>query len=126
MKNLRILHSWKTWFKAGSTTLVLALMLCIALPWGAFADSLDDARAAGLLGERHDGYVDTVAPNPTPAIQKLKDDINAQRRKVYEQLAAQKGVPAEEVGALAAEKTISQRLKPGWYYLNSSGQWVKK
>jgi uncharacterized protein len=30
------------------------------------------------------------------------------------------------VGALAAEKTISQRLKPGMYYMNSSGQWVQK
>ena len=41
-------------------------------------------------------------------------------------LAGEKGVPVEEVGALAAEKTISQKLKPGMYYMNSSGQWVQK
>ncbi|HEY4165104.1 MAG TPA: YdbL family protein [Dongiaceae bacterium] len=104
----------------------MALVLCTALPWNAFADSLDAARAAGLVGERPDGYVDFVTPNPTPDLQNLVNSINAQRRKVYEQLAGEKGVPAEEVGALAAEKTISQRLKPGWYYLSSSGQWVKK
>ena len=70
--------------------------------------------------------MDSVAPNPSPAIQQLISDINAQRRKFYEQLAGQKGVPAEEIGALAAEKTIAQKLKPGMYYMNSAGQWVQK
>ena len=127
MTNLRPPRSWKTWLKTSPIAVLLTvLMLCVAWPGGAFADSLDDARAAGLVGERPDGYVDYVTPNPTPDLRKLVDSINAQRRKVYEQLAGEKGVPAEEVGALAAEKTISPRLKPGWYYLNSSGQWVKK
>jgi uncharacterized protein YdbL (DUF1318 family) len=122
MTHLRLHRSSKTWLR----TALAALVLCAILPWSAFADSLDDARAAGLVGERPDGYVDYVTPNPTPDLRNLVDSINAQRRKVYEKLAGEKGVPAEEVGALAAEKTISQRLKPGWYYLNSSGQWVKK
>lgn len=120
-------RSWKTWFKTGPKTLILiASVLCVALPLSAFADALDDARAAGLVGERPDGYVDYVTPNPTPDLHNLVDGINAKRRQFYEKLAGEKGVPTEEVGALAAEKTISQRLKPGWYYLNSSGQWVKK
>jgi len=107
-------------------TALAALLLCLMLPTAAFADALDDARAAGLLGERPDGYVDIVTANPTPDLVQLKDSINAQRRKIYQQLAGEKGVPAEEVGALAAEKTIAQRLKPGMYYMNSSGQWVQK
>ncbi|HVY98170.1 MAG TPA: YdbL family protein [Dongiaceae bacterium] len=118
MSKLSFLLSVKTWLAA----LAFALML----PLAAQADSLDSARAAGLVGERPDGYVDYVTPNPSPDIQKLVNDINAQRRKVYEQLAGQKGVPVEEVGALAAEKTIAQKLQPGWYYMNSSGQWVQK
>ena len=123
MTQIRIPHSWTSWLKTG----LVALLVCLALPLGAArADGLDDARAAGLLGERPDGYVDVVTPNPTPDLLKLKDEINAQRRKVYLQLAGEKGVPVEEVGALAAEKTISQRLQPGWYYLDASGQWVKK
>jgi uncharacterized protein YdbL (DUF1318 family) len=122
MTHLRPHRFPKTWLR----TVLAALVLCTILPWSAFADSLDDARAAGLVGERPDGYVDFVTPNPTPDLRNLVDSINAQRRKIYEKLAGEKGVPAEEVGALAAEKTISQRLKPGWYYLNSSGQWVKK
>lgn len=107
--------------------LVAALMLAIALPAvSALADPLDDARAAGILGERPDGYVDVVSGNATPDILKLKNDINAQRRAVYEQLAAQKGVPIEQIGAIAAEKTINEKLQPGWYYMDASGQWHQK
>lgn len=119
----QISHSPMTWLRAAIAVLLVCLMLPIA---GAHADALDDARAAGLLGERPDGYVDSVTPNPTPDIAALKEQINAQRRKIYQQLAGEKGVPVEEVGALAAEKTISQKLKPGMYYLNSAGQWVQK
>src|SRR3954462_14412325 len=112
-----------TWFRTAIAVLVLSLVL----PFGsAHADALDAARAAGLLGERPDGYVDAVTPNPSAEVMSLKEQINAQRRKVYQQLAGEKGVPVEEVAALAAEKTIAQKLKPGMYYLDSSGQWVQK
>jgi uncharacterized protein len=110
-----------SWLRAAFAVLALCLMASIA-----HADSLDDARAAGLLGERPDGYVDIVAASAPPEIQALKEQINAERRKFYQKLAGEKGVPVEEVAALAAEKTISQRLKPGMYYMNSSGQWVQK
>jgi uncharacterized protein YdbL (DUF1318 family) len=119
----RIPNSLITGLRAAAAVLVLALTLSASI---AHADALDDARAAGLLGERPDGYVDTVAPNPSADIVNLKQQINAQRLKIYQQLAGEKGVPVEEVGALAAEKTISQKLKPGMFYLNSSGQWVQK
>jgi len=118
MRKLSILRSAKTW--------LAVLIFAMILPIAAHADALDDARAAGLVGERPDGYVAAVNPSPTADVQKLVDDINAQRRKIYEQLAGEKGVPAEEIGALAAEKTISQKLKPGMYYMNSAGQWVQK
>jgi uncharacterized protein YdbL (DUF1318 family) len=117
----QIPHSFMTWLRAAAAVLCLALTASIA-----HADALDDARAKGLLGERPDGYVDVVNPNAGADIVSLKEQINAQRRKIYQQLAGEKGVPVEEVGALAAEKTISQKLKPGMYYMNSSGQWVQK
>lgn len=108
-------------------SLFAALMLAITLPMAsALADPLDDARAAGILGERPDGYVDVVSGNPTAEIRQLMTDINTQRRAVYEQLAAQKGVPIEQIGAIAAEKTINEKLQPGWYYMNASGQWQQK
>lgn len=117
----QISPSFMTWLRAAAAVLCLMLTATVAQ-----ADALDDARAAGLLGERPDGYVDVVNPNASADILALKEQINAQRRKIYQQLAGEKGVPAEEVGALAAEKTIAQKLKPGMYYMNSSGQWVQK
>src|SRR3569832_1093977 len=93
-----------SWLRAAFAVLALGLMASVA-----HADALDDARASGQLGERPDGYVDVVNPNAGPDIVSLKEQSNAQRRKIYQQLAGEKGVPVEEVGALAAEKTISQK-----------------
>jgi hypothetical protein len=130
MRKLPFLSVAKTWSIAKTWSVVKAglavLAFAVLLPIAAHADALDDARAAGLIGERPDGYVAAVSQNPAPDIQQLCDTINTQRRKVYDQLAAEKGVPVQEVAALAAEKTIGQRLKPGWIYMNNAGQWVKK
>jgi uncharacterized protein YdbL (DUF1318 family) len=123
MTDMRISKFFKHGFRAAFAALLLSLALPIAT---AHADPLDDARAAGLVGERPDGYVDLVQGNAPGNIQQLVTEINAQRRKVYQQLAGEKGVPVEEVAALAAEKTISQKLKPGMFYMNSGGQWVQK
>ncbi len=105
-------------------SLLMALAMVFAAP--AMADSLDDARAAGLVGERPDGLLGLVNPNAPTSVKSLVQSINAQRLQKYQQIAGEKGVPAEQVGAIVGEKTISERLKPGWYYMNASGQWVRK
>jgi len=115
--------------KIPSTSLVTkslaVIALCLMLAGTAHADALNDARAAGLVGERPDGYVDSVAPNPTPEIRELIDQVNAIRRSDFQRIGGEKGVPAEEVGALVAEETV-KKLRPGMYYMDNSGQWVQK
>lgn len=103
--------------------MLAVLMLAIAAP--AFADALDDARAAGLIGERPDGLVGAVNPNAPANIQSLVQSTNAKRLAKYQQIGNEKGVPPEQVGALAAEKIIGN-LKPGWYYMDASGNWVQR
>ena len=103
--------------------LLMAVAMVFAAP--AMADSLDDARAAGLVGERPDGLVAPVSPSAPSNIQSLVQAVNAQRMEKYQQISAQKGVPVEQVGAITAEKIIG-KLKPGWYYMDSSGNWVQK
>ena len=103
--------------------LLMALAMTFAAP--AMADSLDDARAAGLVGERPDGLVASVSPSAPADIQSLVQSVNAQRMEKYQQIATQKGVPVEQIGAIAGEKIIG-KLKPGFYYMDSSGNWVKK
>ena len=101
----------------------LAALVMLALP--ALAETLDGARAKGLVGERPDGYVGAVG-TPSPDIQALITSINAQRRSKYQDIAKQKGVPVEQIGALTAEKIVQENLQPGWYYMDGSGNWVKK
>lgn len=108
-----------------SRWILAALAAAILLAAPAWAETLDGARAKGLVGERPDGYVGAVV-TPTPDIQTLIANINAQRRAKYEGIAKQKGVPVEQIGALTAEKVIRENLQPGWYYMDSSGNWIKK
>jgi uncharacterized protein len=103
--------------------LLMALAMIFAAP--AMADSLDSARAAGLVGERPDGLVGPVSSNAPADVLSLIQQVNAKRMEKYQQIANQKGVPVEQVGAISGEKIIA-KLKPGWYYMNASGQWVKK
>ena len=103
--------------------LLLALAMMFSAP--AMADALDDARAAGVVGERPDGLVSPVDPSAPANIQSLVQSVNAQRLEKYQQTSAQKGVPVEQVGAIAGEKIIS-KLKPGYKYMDASGNWVTK
>ena len=103
--------------------LMAALMLLVAVP--AMADALDDARAAGVIGERPDGLIGLVDPNAPANVKSLVQAKNAERMQKYESISGQKGVPAEQVGAIAGEKIINA-LQPGWYYMDASGNWVQK
>ncbi len=103
--------------------LLMALAMVFSAP--AMADALDDARAAGLVGERPDGLVAPVSASAPANVLSLVQSVNAQRMEKYQQISAEKGVPVEQVGAIAGEKIIS-KLKSGFYYMDSSGNWVTK
>jgi uncharacterized protein len=103
--------------------LMAALMLLIAVP--AMADALDDARAAGLVGERPDGLLGLVDQNAPANVKSLVQAKNAERLQKYQEISGQKGVPAEQVGAITGEKIIG-RLPAGWFYMDAGGNWVQK
>ena len=103
----------------------LALALMIANAAGALSGPLDDAKAAGLIGERPDGYVAAVEPNPSPDIAALVEQINAKRRDAYAKIAAEDGVPLEQVAALTAEK-IRAQAPAGQYFMTPGGSWAPK
>jgi uncharacterized protein YdbL (DUF1318 family) len=111
-----------------------SLLIALSLSLGAAAlgaapaaaDPLDDARAAGQIGERPDGYVAVVDASAPANIKSLADSINRQRREAYQKIANQKGVPIEQIGALTAEKIINENLRPGMFYMDASGAWKQK
>lgn len=103
--------------------LVTVLLTVMAIP--AFAASLDDAKAQGLVGERIDGYVGAVASNPSGEISSLVSSINAARKAEYAKIAAKNGQPVSVVEKLAAAKLI-ERLGAGQYYTDKGGNWIRK
>ena len=114
-------HTIKSVFIALVTSMVIA-----ASPSLAQASPLDDARSAGYVGERPDGYVGIIDPSAPSDVKALVDKVNAQRRSKYEELAAEQSVPVEQVGAVTAEKIIGEMLQPGWYYMDAAGNWVQR
>ena len=116
----RMLTPWKQILAAG---VAFAILMGMTAP--VWAAPLDDAKAAGLVGERPDGYLAAVQPNPPPDIAALVKEVNAKRRAAYEDIAAKENVPVDQVGAVTAEK-IMQQAPAGEYFLNPDGSWTKK
>lgn len=114
-------------FKPAAGIVFLALLLLSALSFTpAVAASLDEAKAAGYLGERPDGYVGVVRQDAPQWARQLVDQINAQRREAYAELAGRTpGATVREVGIIAGRKLI-ERAPPGHFVMNELGQWEEK
>ncbi len=113
------------------TKLLAAFRVSLALGLGgagfggtALAGPLGDAKAAGWLGERSDGYLGVVSEAPVSAAA-LAADINAKRRAKYQGIAAANGTSLAAVEMLVGEKLIA-RAKPGEIVMNANGQWVRR
>ncbi len=111
-------------FSKALRVLVVAVAMLIAAPPGAFADELDDAKAAGLVGETWRGYLAPVNA-PTPEVTALVERINAARRQRYEEIARDTGASREDVELLTAQRVIDQAAS-GTYILDQSNNWRQK
>lgn len=110
--------------KALFASLFLALAL-LAAPAPAAADALDDAKAAGWLGERQDGYLGPVRAQIPPDVLALMNDINAKRRERYRAIAQKNGTSVEAVQTVAGQ-TVIQKMPAGQFYQDASGAWIQK
>ena len=112
-----------------SRTLKSCALLCFAfLLLGAPAISaatLDDAKAAGQVGEAPDGYVHLVNDGAPADVKALVKDINAKRKAKYESIAKKRGVPVEAVATQAGAKLI-ERTPAGQYVMDDHSNWKKK
>ena len=103
---------------------VLALL---AIGWcgPVWAESLDEAKIQGLVGEQANGYLGSVKPNAPAEIKSLIADINQKRKSEYQAIAQRNKTELQAVEALAA-KTAIERTPPGQYVRLPSGEWVRK
>lgn len=105
--------------------LMLVVLLGLGHAGQALALTLDEAKTQGLVGERPDGYVAAVAPQPTDEVKALVTSTNDGRRKVYAELAQRNGITVEAVGILSGEK-LQGAAPAGQYILQPNGQWQRK
>lgn len=111
---------------------VAAVVGTLTLAGAAIADpatakaTVDAAKAQGIVGEKSDGYLGFVTGNADAAVRAAVAEINAGRQQLYAQAAAKNGVSPAAAGASAFNTVVQTRLKPGEYYQNASGAWVKK
>lgn len=105
-------------------TALLALSLAL-FAGSVYALTLDEAKSQGLVGEKVDGYIAAVVPNPSAEVQALITSTNDGRRQVYADLAQRNGITVEAVGIVSAEK-LREKAASGEYVQSPNGQWVRK
>jgi uncharacterized protein YdbL (DUF1318 family) len=95
-----------------------------AVPAAAQSPAVDAARAAGIVGERYDGYMGVAAP-ASAAVRSQVARINIQRRSLYSRLAASKGVSPQDVGITAGCQLLAH-VGIGEVYLWANGAWRRR
>lgn len=104
--------------------LIWALLLALlSLPVA--AQSLDQAKSQGLVGEQLNGYVGLVTSSPSSALQNMINEINEQRRALYQRSANDASVSLE-VFEIRAGQRLQERANSGEYIQDANGQWRRK
>ena len=107
-------------------TLATAVLLAgIAVPFTAWAQSLGEAKAAGTVGERIDGFVGLVSQGAPASTRALVERVNSKRRKHYAEIAAKTGASPREVAAVAGQKLV-KKASAGEYIMGRDGHWVQR
>lgn len=87
---------------------------------------IDQARAAGLVGEQADGYLGFVPGAQISAdLRGRVEQNNMRRRSLYTQRATQRNASVAEMAAAVACEIFRdpQRLRVGERYRDANGQW---
>jgi len=102
------------------------LLPILILSWAglAFGAELDQAKSAGLVGERADGYLGLVEEDASSDVVNLVKEINDKRRAEYRRIAGGNDLSLEQVQALAGKKAIERTAAGGWILTN--GGWQRK
>ena len=104
---------------------LLLAALAVAAPAAvAQTAAVNSARAAGLVGERYDGYLG-VTGTISATVRSQVASINIQRRSLYSRLAASKGVSPADVGVTAGCQLLA-RVSVGESYMLTDGAWRRR
>ena len=101
--------------------ILISYLLLAAQP--VLAIDLQTAKDQGLVGETPSGYLEAVNA-PSAEIKTLVNDINAQRKQKYKDIAARNNTSLEAVELLAGKKAI-EKSEPG-SFIKLGGSWQRK
>jgi uncharacterized protein YdbL (DUF1318 family) len=105
--------------------MLVAAVLFLAAPAAvAQTPAVEVARAAGIAGERYDGYMGFAAA-PSAALRSQVANINIRRRALYSNLATRRGASPQEVGITAGCQLLA-RVSAGQAYMLSDGMWRRR
>ena len=108
-----------------AVTAALILIGGLMLSPMAEAGPLDAPKAAGLIGERPDGFLGLVTGDAPADVKALVDKTNAERRVEYAKIATKNGTSIEAVEAIVGKELIAKQPS-GYYVMGADGSWVKK
>lgn len=84
---------------------------------------INSLKAAGIVGENNGGYLEFRSGDMARAA--VVQAENADRRTVYETIAAQQGTSVDMVGRRRAQQ-IAANAAPGTWLQNETGAWYRK
>ena len=85
---------------------------------------INKMKAAGLIGENNQGYL-AVKGTVSPSQQKVINEENADRKKIYAMLAKKTGQSVDVIGRRRAI-AIAQKTKKGYWLQKEDGTWYRK
>ncbi len=88
------------------------------------AETLESARAKGLIGETPSGYIVAVG-NSDSSISSLVKSVNKERQAEYQRIAAKTNQSVDIIEKVAGQKLI-EKSPSGSFVMDQSGKWVKK
>jgi uncharacterized protein YdbL (DUF1318 family) len=109
------------------SAIAAAAALAFAAPSLAQDNTLNQARAAGLIGEQADGYLGFVpGADISATLRGRVDQNNIQRRALYTRRATERNVSVNEMAAAVACEVFERRIALGERYRTEAGQWRQR
>ena len=113
-------------FVVGAALAALGFAGAAVAQTGAQKAQIDQAKAAGAVGEQPDGYLGFRTPTSDASLRAAVDATNAGRRAAYARSATDAGTSADVAGARMFESQLLPRISSGQWYRNAQGQWVQR
>jgi uncharacterized protein YdbL (DUF1318 family) len=104
--------------------LAFGLLTVLAAPALALPPVLEQAKKDGIVGEQVNGYLGLVKGGAPGDVRKAMDQVNSQRKELYQKRAKAKGTDSTTYAAVVGQKQVAREPKGNW--VRTDKGWEKK